>query len=83
MKGITTNNLIDGEKIRYEVRVTGPLANTMTSGHFGYYKTMDNNYTLGKEKLNEILSGENVLAATRYFNFYQILASFGSVKSGL
>ena len=83
MKGITPNNLIDGEKIRYEVRVTGPLANTMTSGHFGYYKTMDNNYTLGKEKLNEILSGENVRAATRYFDFYQILASFGSVKSGL
>ena len=39
--------------------------------------------TLGKEKLNKILSGENVRAATRYLQFYQILAIFRSVKSGL
>ena len=80
---MTPINLIDGKKIRYEVRVTGPLANTTTLGHFGYYKTMDNNHTLGKEKLNEILSGENFRAATRYLGFYRILAIFGSVKSSL
>ena len=71
MKGITPSNLIDGEKIRDEVMITGPLANTKTlSGHFRYYKTMTNNYALGKEKLNKILSGKNVRAANRYLQFY-------------
>ena len=41
-----------GKKIRYEIIITGRLANTKTSGHFGYYKTMANNYTLGKELIN-------------------------------
>ena len=84
MKGITPSNLIDGEKIRYEVMITEPLANTKTfSGRFGYYKTMANNYTLGKEKLNKILSGKNVRAANRCLQFYRNLAIFWSVKSGL
>ena len=70
------------EKIRYEVMVTGQLANIKTlPGHFGYYKTMAKNYTLGKEKLNKILAGKNIRAANRYSQFYQILAVFISVKS--
>ena len=57
LKCKTRNNLIDGGKIRYDVMVTGPLANTKTlSGHFGHYKTMTNYYTLGKEKLNKIIN---------------------------
>ena len=67
MKGIAPNNLKDGKKICYENMVMGPLTNTKTlSGHFGYYETMANNYTLGKEKLNKILSGKNVRAANRF-----------------
>ena len=82
LKGKTPNNLTDGEEICFGVMVTGPLANTKTlSGHFGYYKTMNNYYTLGKEKLNKILEGENVHAAIRYSQFNQILAIFGSAKS--
>ena len=62
--------------------VTGPLANTKAlSGHFGYYKTMANNHTLGKEILNKKLAGKNVRAANRYLQFYQILAIFGSLRS--
>ena len=62
--------------------VTRSLANTKTlSGHFGYYKTMANNYTLGKEKYKKILAGKNVRAANRYLQFYRNLAIFGSVKS--
>ena len=62
--------------------VAGPLANTKTlSGHFGYYKTMTNYYTLGKEKLNKILPGKNVHAANKYLQFCRILVTFGSVKS--
>ena len=84
MKGITPNNVIDGKKILYDVMVTGPLTNTKTTpGHFGYYKTMANNYTVGKEKLNKMLSGKNVRPANRYSQFYRILAIFESVKSGL
>ena len=57
-------------KISYDVMVTGSLANTKTlSGHFGYYKTMANNHTLGKEILNKILVGKNVRAANRYLQF--------------
>ena len=82
LKGKTSSNLIDGEKICYNVMVTGPLANTKTlSGHFGCYKTMSNYYILGKEKLNKILAGKNVHAANRYLQFYRILAIFWSVKS--
>ena len=45
-------------------------ANTKTlSGNFGYYKTMANNYTLAKGKLNKMLSGKNVRAANRYLQF--------------
>ena len=84
MNGIIPNNLIDREKIHYEVMVTGPLANTKTlSGHFAYYKTMANSYTLGKEKLNKVLPCKNVRAGNRYLQFYRNLAIFGSVKSGL
>ena len=62
--------------------VTGSLANTKTlSGYFGYYKTMTNNHTLGKEMLKKILAGKNVRAANRYLQFYRILAIFGSVRS--
>ena len=82
LKGKTPNNLIDGEEICFDVMVTGPLANTKTlSGHFGYYKTMTNYYTLGKEKLNKILGGKKVHLAIRYLQFNQILAIFGSAKS--
>ena len=62
--------------------VTGSLANTKTlSGHFGYYKTMTNNHTFGKEILNKMLADKNVRAANRYLQFYRILAIFGSVRS--
>ena len=84
MQGITPNNVIDWKKTRYDVNVTGLLANTkILPGHFGHYKVMANNYTVEIEKLNKILSGKNVCAANRYLQFYQILAIFGSVKSGL
>ena len=54
MKGITPNNLIDGKKVRYDVMVRGPLANTKTlPGHVGYCKTMANNYTLGKKNIKQ------------------------------
>ena len=59
--------------------VTGPLANTKKlSGHFGYYKIMANNHTLGKEMLNKILACKNVRAANRYLQFYRILEIFES-----
>ena len=62
--------------------VTGPLANTKAlSGHFGYYKTMANNHTLGKEISNKMFIGKNVCAVNRYLQFYRILAIFGSVRS--
>ena len=39
------------KKIPNDIMVTGPMANTKTlTGHFGYYKTIANNYKLGKEK---------------------------------
>ena len=61
--------------------VKGPLANTKTlSGHFGYYKNMANNSTLGKELLNKILAYKNVRAANSCLQFYRILAIFGSVR---
>ena len=66
------------EKIAYEVMVTGPLANAkILSGYFGYYKTIANNYILGKEKL----AAKSVRAANRYLQFYRIWVIFGSVKS--
>ena len=69
-------------KIRYDVMVTGHLAITKSlSGHLGYYKTMANNHTLGKEILNKILASKNVRAANRCIQFYRILPIFGSVKS--
>ena len=40
----------DREKIRYDAMITGPIVNTKAlSVHFRYYKTMANNYTLGKK----------------------------------
>ena len=58
------------------------LANTKTlSGHFGYYKTMANNHTLGNGVLNKILGDKNVRAANIYLQFYRTLAILGSVRS--
>ena len=72
MKGIAPNNLKDGKKICYENMVMGPLTNTKTlSGHFGYYKTMANNYTLGKEKLNKIYPVKMSVLLIDFCNFLE------------
>ena len=70
-----------GKKFVLTSWLQAPWQTKTLSGHFGYYKTMTNYYTLGKEKLNKILGGKNVHLAIRYLQFNQILAIFGSAKS--